>query len=68
MISEQLLGTTEIVLVKHTRCGMLTFKNQDAVGVVEKNLGAEAEELKGKVPGFLPFAELEGAVRDDIGF
>jgi carbonic anhydrase len=39
VISEQLLGTTEIILVKHTGCGMLTFKNEDAYGVVAKNLG-----------------------------
>lgn len=69
IISEQLLGTTEIVLVKHTGCGMLTFKHEDAVGVVEKNLGSDAaQELKTKVPDFLPFPELEGAVKDDIKF
>jgi carbonic anhydrase len=69
IISEQLLGTTEIVLVKHTDCGMLTFKHSDAVGVVEKNLGSEAvDELKGKVPDFLPFPELEEAVKDDINY
>ncbi len=39
VISQQLLGTTEIVLVKHTGCGMLTFKNEDAYAIVEKNLG-----------------------------
>jgi len=39
VISEQLLGTTEIVLVKHTRCGMLTFTNEDAYDIVDKNLG-----------------------------
>jgi carbonic anhydrase len=27
------------VLVKHTGCGMLTFKNEDAYGLVEENLG-----------------------------
>jgi predicted secreted protein len=32
-------GTQEIVLVKHTGCGMLTFTNEDAYGIVEKNLG-----------------------------
>ena len=26
-------------MVKHTGCGMLTFKNEDAYGIVEKNLG-----------------------------
>jgi len=69
VISEQLLGTTEIVLVKHTGCGMLTFKHEDAVGIVEKNLGADAvTELKAKVPDFLPFSELEKAVEDDVKF
>lgn len=39
VISQQLLGTREIVLVKHTGCGMLTFQESDARGIVEKNLG-----------------------------
>ena len=39
IISQQLLGTHEIVLVKHTGCGMLTFGNEDAYGIVEQNLG-----------------------------
>lgn len=39
VISEQLLGTQEIVLVKHTGCGMLTFTNEDAYSLVDKNLG-----------------------------
>jgi len=69
IISEQLLGTREIVIVKHTGCGMLTFKNADAVGLVEKNLGSEAvEELKSKVPDFLPFPDLEAAAKDDVSF
>ncbi|KAK3359565.1 carbonic anhydrase [Lasiosphaeria hispida] len=69
VISEQLLGTTEIVLVKHTGCGMLTFKNEDAYGVVEKSLGAEAvEELKAKSLDFLPFSHLDDAVEDDVRF
>lgn len=39
VISQQLLGTKEILLVKHTGCGMLTFQNQDAYEVVKGNLG-----------------------------
>ena len=39
VISQQLLGTREIVLVKHTGCGMLTFQESDARAIVEKNLG-----------------------------
>lgn len=67
VISEQLLGTTEILLIKHTGCGMLTFSNNAALGVVGKNLGAEARaELDGL--GFLPFGDLEQGIRDDVAF
>ncbi|KAL2176491.1 carbonic anhydrase-like protein [Thermothelomyces heterothallicus CBS 202.75] len=69
IISEQLLGTNEIVLVKHTGCGMLTFKNEDAYGIVEKNLGqAAVEELRERKIDFLPFPELEQAVKNDVEF
>ena len=67
VISEQLLGTTEIVLVKHTGCGMLTFKNEDAHAVVEKNLGAEGKSELGGLD-FQPFPDLEKAVEDDVKF
>lgn len=67
IISEQLLGTNEILLVKHTGCGMLTFKNEDAHAVVQKNLGAEAAgEIKSLE--FLPFPELDQAVKDDVAY
>jgi carbonic anhydrase len=67
IISTQLLGTKEILVVKHTRCGMATFTNEDAHAVVAKNLGPEAaEEIKGL--DFRPFPDLDAAVRDDVKF
>ncbi|ETS78159.1 hypothetical protein PFICI_10221 [Pestalotiopsis fici W106-1] len=67
IISEQLLGTREIILIKHTGCGMLTFQNEDAHGIVKKNLGdAAAKKIEGL--DFLPFPDLEQAVRDDVEF
>lgn len=67
VISEQLLGTQEILLVKHTGCGMLTFKNEDAYAIVEKNLGAEAKKELGNLD-FLPFSDLEQAVEHDVSY
>ena len=67
IISNQLLGTTEIILVKHTDCGMLTFQNADARGVVEKNLGSEAGQAVSNLD-FQPFPDLEQAVKDDLEF
>ena len=67
VISEQLLHTNEILLIKHTDCGMLTFKNEDAHQVVESNLGKAAkDELAGL--DFLPFEDLDQAIRDDKQF
>lgn len=67
IISQQLLGTTEVLLVKHTGCGMLTFTNEVAHGVVNKNLGEAGGKEIGELD-FLPFPELEEAVRSDLAF
>ncbi len=67
VISQQLLGTTEVLLIKHTGCGMLTFKNEDAHAVVEKNLGAAGKQaLLGL--DFQPFPDLDKAVEDDVKY
>ncbi len=69
VISEQLLGTQEIILVKHTGCGMLIFKDEDAAGLVQKNLGDEATaELAAFKGDFQTFPEVEAAVKDDVQF
>ena len=60
-ISQRLLGTSEIILVHHTDCGMLTFKNQDLVDKIRDELGADASGID-----FLPFGELEQSVLDDV--
>lgn len=67
VISEQLLGTNEILLVKHTGCGMLTFKNEDAHAIVEKNLGPAGKSELSNLD-FQPFVDLEKGVEDDVKF
>lgn len=52
-------------MVKHTGCGMLTFQNADARGIVEKNLGAEAGKEVENLD-FQPFPELDQAVKNDV--
>lgn len=69
VISQQLLGTREILVIKHTGCGMLTFTNDVAAGLVEKNLGAQAKrELDAFGADFQAFPELEEAVRGDVQY
>lgn len=65
IISQQLLGTTEVLLVKHTGCGMLTFNNPAAKDIVRKNKG-EAAAKEVEHIDFLPFPHLEQAVLDDV--
>jgi carbonic anhydrase len=59
-ISQKLLGTREIVLIHHTDCGMLTFKD-DA-------LKAQIEEDTGIRPQFAmeAFSDLEDDVRQSV--
>jgi carbonic anhydrase len=65
IISQQLLGTTEVLVVKHTGCGMLTFDNATAKGLVKKNKGdAAAREVEDL--DFLTFPDLEAEVKKDV--
>ena len=60
MISQRLLGTREIMLVQHTGCGMLTFRDDDLKDVIEADTGLR--------PAFAleSFADLEANVRQSI--
>lgn len=60
IISQQLLGTREVVVVHHTDCGMLTFRDADLRGKLKAELGQDAD-----FP-FLSFSDLEQSVRDDV--
>jgi len=39
IISQHLLGTTEIVLIHHTDCGMLTFRDDEVKAQIEAETG-----------------------------
>jgi carbonic anhydrase len=62
VISHHLLGTREFIIVEHTDCGMLTFKDEELRARLQKQTGASPE-----IPGaFLAFANLEENVRQQI--
>src|ERR1700742_3769794 len=59
-ISQRLLGTTGIVLIHHTDCGMLTFTDDDFKASIEQDTGIRppwAAEA---------FGDLDGDVRQSI--
>ena len=60
VISQQLLGTREIVLIHHTDCGMLSFTDAHLRQKLHDELHADADF------SFLPFTDLEQSVRDDL--
>lgn len=39
VISQRLLGTEEIILIHHTDCGMLTFRDDEVKGQIEEQTG-----------------------------
>jgi carbonic anhydrase len=60
VISSQLLGTREFLVIHHTGCGMLTFTN-DQLRAQLHDLGRDASDID-----FLPFSDLDESVRDDV--
>ena len=61
IISTQLLGTRQIMVIHHTDCGMLTFKNEDIWAKLEADTGKDASSID-----FLPFADVEASVSEDV--
>lgn len=61
VISQRLLGTQEIVIIHHTDCGMQTFSNEDLRAKIQADLGVDVQQQD-----FLPFADVETSVRDDV--
>ena len=60
VISQRLLGTREVVLIHHTDCGMLTFRDDDVKDAIQADTGLR--------PAFAmeAFGDLEGDVRQSI--
>lgn len=62
IISHHLLGTQEFMLIHHTDCGMLTFKDDDLHAKLRKDSGTAAV-----TPArFYSFSDLEADVRDQV--
>jgi carbonic anhydrase len=59
-ISQRLLGTTEVVLIHHSDCGMLTF--------TDEQFAEQLQQDTGQRPGWTPnaFSSLEDDVRESI--
>ena len=61
VISQQQLGTREIVVLHHTDCGAQTFKNEEFTAHLHKELGVDVSDQD-----FLPFTDVEESVREDM--
>ena len=59
-ISQRLLGTTEIILIHHTDCGMLTFTDDEFKGAIQAETGIKPAWSAES------FADLDTDVRQSI--
>jgi len=62
IISHHLLGTQEFIIINHTDCGMLTFKDEDLTAKLEAKTNAAAVAPS----HFHTFGDLEANVRQQI--
>jgi len=61
IISSQLLGTRQFMVIHHTDCGMLTFSNEDIWAKLESETGQNASSID-----FLPFSDVEASLKEDV--
>lgn len=61
VISQQQMGTREIVVLHHTDCGAQTFTNESFADHIHQELGVDVSGQD-----FLPFQDVEESVREDM--
>ncbi len=61
IISYELLGTREFLVINHTDCGMLTFKDEELRQKLAEDTGADTSRLE-----FHAFKQLEANVRAQV--
>ncbi len=61
IISSQLLGTRQVIVIHHTDCEMLTFTNEDIWRKLEAETGSSARDID-----FMPFVDVEASLREDV--
>jgi carbonic anhydrase len=60
VISQQLLGTEEVIVIEHTGCGMLTFRDDEVRRDLAAKTGRDVDLA------FHAFAELEANLRSQV--
>lgn len=61
IISTHLLGTREILIIPHTDCGMLTFREDEVKKQLQQRYGADASELH-----LYPFTDLHESLKQQV--
>lgn len=59
-ISQRLLGTRSIMLIHHTECGMMSFRDEELRDAIERDAGVRPPFAMGA------FSDLDGDVRESI--
>lgn len=59
-VSQSLLGTTEVLVLGHTHCGLLEHSEEELVGAVERASGHRPDMSMGAFPN------LDNAVRESV--
>ena len=62
VISQELLGTREIIIIHHTDCGMLTFNSDQLHGLVKKRVPHEHFAAVDSL-AFLEFKNIEESIK-----
>ena len=60
VISQQLLGTEEVIVIEHSGCGMLTFQDADVHRALVEKTGVDVDLV------FHSFPDLEANLREQV--
>lgn len=67
VISQELLGTREIIVIHHTDCGMLTFSSDQIRGLVKKRVEPSQASALDQI-AFLEFDDIDASIKEDVEY
>nr|5ZTP_A Chain A, carbonic anhydrase [Glaciozyma antarctica]5ZTP_B Chain B, carbonic anhydrase [Glaciozyma antarctica] len=67
VISQELLGTREVIVIHHTDCGMLTFRSDQLHGLVKKRVAHEHFAAVDSL-ACLEFPDVDESIKEDVAF
>lgn len=67
IVSNHVLGTEEVVIIKHTKCGLFGVTNEIGRHIIKESMGVSQSDFIDNYD-FMPISDLEQSAKEEVEF